>query len=299
MSAPFPHLARQITWDEIPEAPLRQLLQLAKEEDVPPGKTDVTTETFPSLDRSSRAELVARQPLVPAGLRLIPLILEIYGGNAEFAPQLQDGEFAEPGTSLGVLSGDSGVLLTAERILLNFLQHLSGIASLTKTYVDALGDSSTRLLDTRKTTPGFRLLEKYAVTCGGGWNHRLGLYDRVLIKDNHLHAFDAQSGAPLQQALEVARSKNPDVPVEVEVDSLEQLPPALSAGPDCILLDNFSPEEIRQAVVMIAGKTATEASGGITLTTLPDYAHLGLDFISTGATVHQSQWIDIGLDWLN
>jgi nicotinate-nucleotide pyrophosphorylase (carboxylating) len=299
MSASFPHLARQITWDEIPVAPLRQLLQLAMEEDVPPGKTDVTTQTFPSRNQSSRAELVARQPLVPAGLPLIPLILDVYGGNAEFEAHIQDGDPAKPGISLGVLSGNPSVLLTAERILLNFLQHLSGVATLTRTYVDTLGDSSTRLLDTRKTTPGFRLLEKYAVTCGGGWNHRLGLYDRVLIKDNHLHAFDAQSGAPLQQALELARSQNPDVPVEVEIDSLEQLTPALSAGPDCILLDNFSPDDIRRAVAMIAGKTATEASGGITLETLPDYAHLGLDFISTGATVHQSQWIDIGLDWLN
>ena len=299
MSAPYPNLARQISWDEIPEAPLRQLLQLAKEEDVPPGKSDVTTQTFPSLDRCSRAELVARQPLVPAGLRLIPLILEVYGGHVEFEPHLQDGDTAMSGNSLGVLSGEPGVLLTAERILLNFLQHLSGVATLTKVYVDALGDSSTRLLDTRKTTPGFRLLEKYAVTCGGGWNHRLGLYDRVLIKDNHLHAVDAQGGAPLQQALEIARSKNPDMPVEVEVDHLEQIPPALSARPDCILLDNFSPAEIREAVASIGGKTATEASGGITLETLPEYAHLGLDFISTGATVHQSQWIDIGLDWLN
>lgn len=297
MSLPFPVLARQIAWKDLPLDHLRQLIELAKDEDLPNGKKDVTITTFPGSGKSSHAKLVSRDHLIPAGLQLIPLIFEVYGNGVVFEPKVQDGEVALPGTVLGEFYGDPLVLLTAERVILNFLQHLSGVATLTKTYVQAMGETKTRLLDTRKTTPGYRLLEKYAVTCGGGWNHRLGLYDRVLIKDNHLHAFNAQDGEPLRQAIELARVKNPDVPIQVEVDHLRQLPPCLQAGADCILLDNFSPEEIREAVNIIAGMAASEASGGITLETLPEYSHLGLDFISTGATVHQSRWVDIGLDW--
>jgi nicotinate-nucleotide pyrophosphorylase (carboxylating) len=297
MNSSCPVLARQILWEDLSAIHLRQLIQLAKEEDVPVGQKDVTTETFPSATKQAVASLIARQDLVVSGLKLIPLILEAYEARVSFKESTKDGDLTTSGALIGQFSGDPIALLTAERIILNFLQHLSGVATLTETFVRAMGETSTRLLDTRKTTPGYRLLEKYAVTCGGGWNHRLGLHDRVLIKDNHLHAFKAQDGEPLQLALKAARQKNPELPIQIEVDNLSQLRNALKAKPDCILLDNFTPDEIRDAVEIIDGQCASEASGGITLETLPDYSHLGLDFISTGATVHQSQWVDIGLDW--
>lgn len=297
MNSPRPVLARQISWEELSAAHLRQLIELARDEDVPPGLKDVTTSTFPSQSQIAKASLVAREELALAGIKLIPLILEVYGAGVSFESNLQDGEIVKPGKEIGHFVGDPAVLLTAERIILNFLQHLSGIATLTNTYVQAMGETSTRLLDTRKTTPGYRLLEKYAVTCGGGWNHRMGLHDRVLIKDNHLHAINAQDGEPLQLALKTARKKNPGIAIQVEVDHMSQLHNALKALPDCILLDNFSPSEIQEAVKIIEGSCASEASGGITLESLPDYSHLGLDFISTAATVHQSTWVDIGLDW--
>lgn len=181
--------------------------------------------------------------------------------------------------------------------MLNFLQKLSGVATLTAQYVTALGSSQTRLLDTRKTTPGYRVLEKYATACGGGWNHRLGLFDRVMLKDNHLAASDATLGTALAKLVAQARQTYPQLPVEVEVDALDQIPPVLEAGAHVILLDNFSDDALRQAVARIQGRALTEASGGITLERLPSLAGIGLDFISTGATVHQSGWVDIGMDW--
>jgi nicotinate-nucleotide pyrophosphorylase (carboxylating) len=196
---------------------------------------------------------------------------------------------------LATLSGDPRTLLTAERVILNFLQRLSGVATQTHRYVEALGATRTRLLDTRKTTPGYRMLEKYAVACGGGWNHRLGLFDRVMLKDNHLALLGATGG--LAAAVAAAKRAAPELPVEIEVDLLAQIPPALAAGADVLLLDNFTPAQLRRAVALIGGRTFTEASGGITLKNLPRLAGLGLDFISTGALVHHSVWADIGLDW--
>jgi nicotinate-nucleotide pyrophosphorylase (carboxylating) len=181
--------------------------------------------------------------------------------------------------------------------LLNFLQRLSGIATYTRAHVRALGDSPTRLLDTRKTTPGYRALEKYAVATGGAWNHRLGLFDRVLIKDNHLAASGATRGDRLAHAVRLARRRAPHLRIEVEIDALDQLDPVLEARADVVMFDNFSLPDLRLAVARASGRTRTEASGGITLATLPALAHVGLDFISTGALVHQSTWIDIGLDW--
>ena len=299
-----PTLARRLDWEDIDPAHVRELIRLARDEDLsgaglarrPESPTDVTTATFPPARQDGQATLAARQPLVVCGLPLVPLILETYGGGV-FEPRLQDGDTAEPGDCLGHIGGPPGYLLAAERVLLNFLQHLSGIATATAAYVRELGDSPTRLLDTRKTTPGYRTLEKYAVARGGGWNHRIGLWDRVLIKDNHLGAFDAQHGDALRDAVQLARSRNPGTAIEVEIDHMEQIHPALEAGPDCLLLDNFTPGEIQQALQLVDGRCATEASGGITLQNLGGYARTGLDFISTGAPVHQSTWMDIGLDW--
>jgi nicotinate-nucleotide pyrophosphorylase (carboxylating) len=231
-------------------------------------------------------------------MQLLPLVLDVYGGGMRVTPHVADGDTVRAGTVLARLAGPASRLLEAERVLLNFLQHLSGIATHTATYVRTLGRSRTRLLDTRKTTPGYRLLEKYAVACGGAWNHRLGLFDRVLIKDNHLAAAGATRGERLAAAVRRARARSPELVIEVEVDRLDQLPPVIAAGADIVLLDNFTVPRLRRAVALCRGRASTEASGGITLRTLPRRARLGLDFISSGALVHQSTWVDIGLDWL-
>lgn len=297
----YAELFRRLRWDDLDPAYLRQLITLAREEDLagaglkslPKHPGDVTTHLL-APDTQGRAALVAREPLVVCALGLVALVLEAYGPAVTFTAQAADGQAVEAGARLGTLEGPVGTLLQAERPLLNFLQHLCGIATQTARYVEALGNSPTRLLDTRKTTPGFRALEKYGVGCGGGWNHRIGLYDRIMLKDNHLAA-DAAIGDLIARA----RQQRPDLLVEVEVDNLSQIPPALEAGADIILLDNFTPTELAKAIDLIGEQAYTEASGGITLDNLSQIGALGLDFISSGALTHQSRWRDIGLDWIN
>jgi len=302
-------LFRQLSWEEVDPRYLRQLIDLAREEDLegaglraaPPQACDVTTLGLPP-GLTGGATLTARSALVVCGLPLVPLILEAYSAREEgpaprFYPRLSDGDHARAGDSLGTVQGPARVLLQAERILLNFIQRLSGVATLTARYVEALEWSPTKLLDTRKTTPGFRVLEKYAVARGGGWNHRIGLFDRVMLKDNHLAAGGATAGERLAQAVRAARKRCPGLPVEVEIDAPEQLAPVLEAGADIILFDNFGPADLVQAVAAVDGRSFTEASGKVTLETLPALSKAGLDFISTGATVHQAPWADIGLDW--
>ena len=301
---PADALAKRLAWKDIDHGYLNEIIRLARDEDLsgagfadpPPAPTDITTATFPPTSKIGRADLFGREEQTLCGLSLTPIILGTYGGGT-FTTNFQDGQTVSTGTKIGTIEGNPAHLLSAERVLLNFLQHLSGIATTTAAFVKKLDDSHTRILDTRKTTPGYRALEKYAVVCGGGWNHRLGLYDRVLIKDNHLDAFSAQNGDDLRNAVQLAREKNPGIPVEVEVDHPDQVLPVLEAGADCLLLDNFSIQQIRKVVEFVDGQTCIEASGGITLKTVSNYAGLGLDFISTGALVHQSRWVDIGLDW--
>jgi nicotinate-nucleotide pyrophosphorylase (carboxylating) len=307
MSAPgiADKLARRIAWDELDAGCLHSLIERARGEDLegvglcrpPRFSSDLSTALLPDPDKPATARLVARQELVVCGLGLVPLVLGVYGGSCRFEPAAEDGAPCHRGDLLGSLHGPARVLLESERILLNFLQHLSGIASQTRRYVEALGESGIRLLDTRKTTPGFRLLEKYAVACGGGWNHRLGLYDRVMLKDNHLAAGRGFRGLDLAATVARARDRWPGVPVEIEVDSLGQVPAALESGAEVILLDNFQPGELARAAEQIGARAATEASGGITLDSLPAITGLGLDFVSTGAVVHQATWKDIALDW--
>lgn len=296
-------LIKRVAWSDLDPAYLRNLVVCARDEDLgglglvqrPAAAGDRSTDSVAQTPRESRARLVARETMVVCGLELVPLILSVYGGGAVLQPQARDGQKVERGAVLGVLSGSPRVLLAAERVILNFLQRLTGIATQTHRYVETLGRSRTRLLDTRKTTPGWRMLEKYAVAAGGGWNHRLGLFDRVMLKDNHL----ALLGSDTDLAAAVARARRaaPELPVEVEVDRMDQIPPVLAAGADVILLDNFPLPQLKEAIALIAGRAFTEASGGITLATLPALGELGLDFISTGALVHQSTWVDIGLDW--
>jgi nicotinate-nucleotide pyrophosphorylase (carboxylating) len=303
-------LLQRLTWEDLDRSYLRRLVEIARDEDLaglglrsrPKVTGDRSTASLGSAARAGRADLVARQDMVACGLGLLPLILTAYGGRASVQLRARDGSTLRAGTVVATLSGDPRTLLAAERVLLNFLQRLSGVATQTKRYVDALGPGRTRLLDTRKTTPGYRTLEKYAVACGGGWNHRLGLFDRVMLKDNHLAliGFDGGDGggvSRLAAAVAAAKKTSPDLPVEVEVDELAQIPAVIAAGADVILLDNFTRARLRRALALIKGRAFTEASGGITLRSLPGLAGLGLDFVSTGALVHQSVWVDLGLDW--
>lgn len=304
-------LLHRLTWDDLDPGYLRQLIHAARDEDLaglglrarPSRPGDRSTGSLGVTTRSAEAHLVARDPLITAGLPLLAPILRAYGTGAKAQLRRKDGARVKRGDVLATLHGDPRTLLAAERVALNFVQRLSGIATQTAAHVAALGSGRTRLLDTRKTTPGWRMLEKYAVACGGGWNHRLGLFDRVMLKDNHLAllGFTSQRGpsgqSPLAEAVRRARAAAPDLPVEVEVDHLKQIPAVLDAGADVILLDNFTPAQLSRAVALIGGRALTEASGGITVKSLPKLAGLGLDFVSTGALVHQSTWVDIGLDW--
>ena len=295
----------RLDWLDLDPDYLRQLVGLAKIEDLagagltnrPERLGDVTTALMPE-GAKGKAQLAAREPLTICGLGLVQTTLDSYGQDCLFEATAEDGQSLDQGETIGTLIGSSTVLLQAERVILNFLQHLSGVASEARLYVDALGNSPSALLDTRKTLPGYRVLQKYAFACGGGYNHRIGLFDRVMLKDNHLAVAGATSGNRLSETVALAVNTCEDIPVEVEVDTLEQIIPALEAGADIILLDNFSPPELKQAVYVIEGRAWTEASGGITLDSLPALGDLGLDFISTGAPIHQSKWKDIGLDWL-
>lgn len=243
------------------------------------------------------ARVVARTPVTVAGQGLGQGVLDAFGAGCTYDILVADGTSVPAGTTLARMSGPVGVLLSAERTCLNFLHHLSAVATETAAWVAELGDSATRLLDTRKNTPGYRLLEKYAVACGGGWNHRLGLYDRVMFKDNHLALLGHPEAGSLAEAVASIQERFPDLLVEIEVDRLDQLETALAAGPDIVMFDNFSTADLRRAVAITGDAAWTEASGGISRGRLAELRDLGLTFVSAGAMVHQARWPDLGLDW--
>ena len=294
----------RLRWEQLDQVYLKKLIEFAKLEDLqglglaekPEGIGDLTTHLL-DLKEINKAQLVAREKLVVCGLPLISLILEIYGGMTRFVPSVLDGSIVEAQTVLGYFEGDKS-LLESERVILNFVQKLSGIATNVHSYVAVLNDSSTRLLDTRKTTPAFRGIEKYAVACAGGWNHRFGLFDRLMIKDNHFVALKKSQLSDLKAIIQEMRRLYPYHPVEIEVDNLDDLEMALEVGPDIILIDNFSVEHWPKAVEIVEEKVCLEASGGINLETLKKAGHLGLDFISCGKLTHGASWVDIGLDWI-
>lgn len=259
-----------------------EIVHWALAEDI--GSGDITTTLCVPADRKAVAHMIARQSLVVAGIELLG---EIFAG-CEVSIDQPSGSPVEPDTELATISGDARTLLTRERTALNFVQRLSGVATLARTYVKAVEGTKCRILDTRKTTPGLRQLEKMAAAAGGVTNHRKGLYDAVLIKNNHITA-----AGGVRAALEATRGA--DVFVEIEVRTRAELDEALAWGAKNLLLDNLTPAEAREWIGYIAGRASVELSGGITLETVRAYAEAGADFISCGAITHSAQAVDINL----
>ncbi|NOX98867.1 MAG: carboxylating nicotinate-nucleotide diphosphorylase [Verrucomicrobia bacterium] len=273
------------------------LISLALEEDLN-ERGDVTSQLFIPETLTSSANIVSREPVVVAGTRIAESVFLTVDANLQVKIPQPDGSHIEPGTVILSIHGSTRSILTAERTALNFLQRLSGVASVTRSYVKAVEASKAQILDTRKTTPGWRALEKAAVAAGGGTNHRMGLFDAIMVKDNHLVA----GGAPedITAAIDVAREKFPDICIELEVDTLEQLDAYLKIpNIDVILLDNMKPSTLTQAVALrdkLAPSVKLEASGGITLDTIPAIATTGVDFISVGALTHSVRAVDLSLE---
>jgi len=241
--------------------------------------------------------MIAREPLVVAGLPVADAVFRELSGAIEVVLTAKDGDHLKTGQPLLHVTGPTQPILTAERAALNFIQRLSGIATFTGQFVDAVSGMRAKILDTRKTTPGLRRLEKYAVICGGGHNHRLGLYDNVLIKDNHLAALRNEKPNPVAAAVRRAREKCANHRIEVEADTLEQVEQALEAGADVILLDNMNLVQMRVAVQQAKGRADTEASGGVNLANVRQIAETGVDYISVGAITHSARAVDIALDF--
>lgn len=288
---------------------LRQLVRLAIREDLS-NSFDLTTVSVVPEGLPAQAQIAARQPGVAAGLELLNVIVETLNADLHVDVRSADSNSFECGATLAVISGDARDLLTCERTILNFLGRLCGIATWTHEHVQLIADLKAELYDTRKTTPGWRRLEKYAVACGGGKNHRIGLYDAILIKDNHLACHAKLTGELMlpSQAVTQARSflrDQPGVPsdaiVQIEVDTLEQLADALTASPNIVLLDNMTIDQLCAAVSMrdkVNSSVELEASGGVNKSTLRGIAETGVERISVGALTHSAVNLDLGLDWI-
>lgn len=265
------------------------LIEQALAEDIGPG--DLTTEALIDPELQGQATIVAKQDFLVAGLEIAGQVFHTLNPTIEFKALLKDGGRAAPGEVLAEVYGPVADLLRGERVALNFLQHLSGIATHTHKFVEAVAGLPVKILDTRKTTPGLRLLEKYAVRMGGGHNHRFGLYDAILIKDNHLFAVNS-----LAEAIRRAKDYAPHVAkVEIEVSSIDQLKEALAAGAVAILLDNMDIPTLKEAVALAKGKAVLEASGGVILKNVREIAETGVDMISIGALTHSAPACDISL----
>ena len=271
---------------------LKPLVENALTEDLG-RRGDVTSQATIPADMQVQLQIKARQAGVICGIDLARLSFALVDAQIEFIAQVQDGETVEAGAVLATVKGNARHLLTAERTALNFMTHLSGIATATRQIVDSVAQYPAQITCTRKTIPGLRIVQKYAVRCGGGRNHRLGLDDAILIKDNHI-AIAGDIKTAIQQAQKFAGHL---IPIEVEVDTLEQLEQALDAGVSLVLLDNMSPETLSKAVAMCQGRAKTEASGGITPETVQAAASTGVDFIAMGYLTHSTTALDIGLDF--
>jgi nicotinate-nucleotide pyrophosphorylase (carboxylating) len=267
---------------------LERLAYAALAEDV--GEGDVTTEATVDPDAAGSALLLLKEPGVVCGLAMAEAVFRALDSDVRFEALFDEGSSVDAGSAVALVSGPLRAILTGERTALNFLGRLSGIATLTRSYVDAVEGTGAAILDTRKTTPGLRVLEKHAVRCGGGRNHRFGLDDAVLIKDNHLRA-----AGPIADAVASARAAT-DLPIEIECDTLEQVGEAVAAAVDAILLDNMTADDLVAAVALVRGRARLEASGGVTLENVRTIAETGVDEISVGALTHSARSLDVSLE---
>jgi nicotinate-nucleotide pyrophosphorylase (carboxylating) len=283
-------ITKTVTWALCEDLGVNDYNELA-------NSSDITAELIPA-ENQAVANIISRDECVICGVAWVNEVFKqldsIYNTNTKITWFVNDGQHVTANTTLFELTGNARILLTGERTALNFLQSLSGTATITSSYVKHLEGTTTKLLDTRKTLPGLRSAQKYAVTCGGGVNHRIGLFDAFLIKENHIAACGS-----IEQAISTARINHADKTVEVEVESIDELTQALNAGADIIMLDNFSTQMIEQAVKLTAeisaGNTKLEVSGNMTLATLKDYAKSGVDFISVGALTKHVQAVDLSM----
>lgn len=269
---------------------VKRIIQLAIEEDL--GFGDLTTDAIVGPNAGGKATLIAREGLVLAGLPVFEMVFHAMSPDIEVEEYYSDGDFVQAGKNVCVLEGPLSSILKGERTALNFLQRMSGIATLTRKYVERAGSSKVKILDTRKTAPGLRVLDKYAVRTGGGYNHRFGLFDGVLIKDNHIAA-----AGSITRAVELAKKNTPHtVRIEVEVEGLAGVEEAVETGADTILLDNMRPEEVKKAVEIVKGRAVLEASGGVNLDTIEVMSKTGVDFVSIGALTHSARAADFSLE---
>lgn len=277
---------------------VRESIALAIREDLGDTGVDVTSESLVSAEAQAEAHLVAREACVIAGVAVAKEVFLQVNPDLVIEECVADGAVVEAMTNVLIIKGSAKSILTAERTALNFVQRMCGIATITASYVKAAGNPEVDILCTRKTTPLLRPFEKYSVRCGGGVNHRYGLFDAVLIKDNHLASWEHTHGIGVGEAVAAARKMYPELKIEVEVDTIEQLKESLETGPDWVLLDNMPPPVLRECVALCSGICRTEASGGINLNTISDIARTGVDAISVGALTHSAPSIDLALDFL-
>ncbi len=272
------------------------LIELALSEDLDVAGDTTTISVIPAETRCKAVMRCKTDDMVVAGLPVAAKVFEIVDGDVQFKALKQEGELCAKGDIIAEIHGTARSILTAERTALNFIQRLCGVASTSRRYADALKGTGCVVLDTRKTTPGYRNLEKYAVAVGGAVNHRIGLFDMVMIKDNHRELAMLEGLDGIRLAVERAREKFPDLAVEVEADTLDEVKAALAAKADCIMLDNMDNKTMLEAVKIVNGAAELEASGGITLERLPSIGKLGIDYVSSGALTHSVKAADISLD---
>lgn len=271
---------------------VQRIIENALEEDIQDG--DITTDSLFTEDISCEAIIKAKESGILSGIEIAKLVFEKFDSSIEWKEIKSEGDNLSVGDIVVKIKGNQRHVLTAERVALNILQRMSGISTLTSKYVEAVAGLKTKIVDTRKTVPGIRVLEKYAVTIGGGYNHRFGLFDGVMVKDNHI-----KLAGSIASAVEKIRSKLGDkYKIEVETTNLKEVKQALSSGADIIMLDNMNTDQMRSAVELISGKALIEASGGITLKTVRKVAETGVDFISVGALTHSAKALDLSLDML-
>jgi nicotinate-nucleotide pyrophosphorylase (carboxylating) len=268
---------------------IQHLIEIALKEDIGPG--DITTDNLIDPQLKGKGFIIAKESLVVAGLNVAKQVFQYLDSEVIFRSEYDDGDFVKKGDALANVKGRLRALLSGERTALNFLQHLSGISTLVRSYMSELSDKNIRLVDTRKTTPGWRVLEKYAVRVGGAYNHRIGLYDGVLIKDNHIAAFGG-----IKKAIDHIRTRVSHLSkIEVEVSNLDQVKEALEANADVIMLDNMTIKQIKEATAFIDGRAIVELSGNVTKSVLKSLADTGVDIISVGALTHSARCVDISM----